>query len=148
MQCIDCGLSRQNDINQQIKHECQAKKLDIFFELMQNYFVMKEIEEFVKYSNLFETYKPLFSGKQRLYLEAFLEEDNSFTEIANAMNVSRQAVFDNIRRACQKLDFYEKNLKILENREKTLDILRKIYFNFDKKYLKELIQELEGNSDV
>lgn len=44
---------------------------------------MKEIEEFVKYSNLFETYKPLFSGKQRLYLEAFLEEDNSFTEIAN-----------------------------------------------------------------
>lgn len=109
---------------------------------------MKEIEEFVKYSNLFETYKPLFSGKQRLYLEAFLEEDNSFTEIANAMNVSRQAVFDNIRRACKKLDFYEKNLKILENREKTLDILKKIYFNFDKKYLKELIQELEGNSDV
>ena len=43
---------------------------------------MKEIEEYVRYSSLFSYYKDLFSDKQREYLEEYLEEDNSLTEIA------------------------------------------------------------------
>lgn len=109
---------------------------------------MKEVEEFVKYSNLFETYKPLFSGKQKMYLEAFLEEDNSFSEIAQAMNVSRQAVFDNIRKACKKLDYYEKELSIIKSNENMLNMLKDLKENFSIKYLNKLINELEGNSDV
>lgn len=109
---------------------------------------MKEIEEFVKYSNLFEAYKSLFSGKQKLYLEAFLEEDNSFTEIASAMNISRQAVFDNIRKACKKLDYYEENLGIVKSNENMINMLKDLRENFSIEYLNRLINQLEGNSDV
>ena len=109
---------------------------------------MKEIEEFVKYSNLFEAYKSLFSGKQKLYLEAFLEEDNSFTEIASAMNISRQAVFDNIRKACKKLDYYEENLGIVKSNENMINMLKDLREHFSIEYLNKLINQLEGNSDV
>lgn len=109
---------------------------------------MKEIEEFIKYSILFEAYKPLFSGKQKMYLEAFLEQDNSFSEIASAMHVSRQAVFDNVNRACKKLDFYEKNLGLVRLNAKTIEVLKDLKNNFNKNYLNKLINELEGNSDV
>lgn len=109
---------------------------------------MKEIEEFVKYSNLFEAYKSLFSGKQKFYLEAFLEEDNSFTEIASAMNISRQAVFDNIRKACKKLDYYEENLGIVKSNENMINMLKDLRENFSIEYLNKLINQLEGNSDV
>lgn len=109
---------------------------------------MKEIEEFVKYSNLFEAYKSLFSGKQKLYLEAFLEEDNSFTEIASAMNISRQAVFDNIRKACKKLDYYEENLGIVKSNENMINMLKDLRENFSIEYLNKIINQLEGNSDV
>lgn len=109
---------------------------------------MKEIEEFVKYSILFEAYKSLFTGKQRVYLEAFLEEDNSFTEIAQAMNVSRQAVFDNINKACKKLDFYEKNLGLVKLSENYLNMLKELKKDFSKEHLDKLINKLEGNIDV
>ena len=106
---------------------------------------MKEIEEFLKYADLFETYRYLLSDKQRIYLEAFLEEDNSFAEIATAMNISRQAVFDNIRKACKKLEYYEENLKILENKKKYIYNLKFLKNNFDKKVLDKIIEEIEGS---
>lgn len=106
---------------------------------------MKEIDNFIKYSTLFSIYKSLFSGKQKMYLEAFLEEDNSFTEIAQALQVSRQAVFDNIKRACKKLDFYEKHLNILENEMKYIENLKGLKKEFTIDNLDRLINELEGN---
>jgi predicted DNA-binding protein YlxM (UPF0122 family) len=41
-------------------------------------------------------------------LELYLEENNSLTEIAEGFNVTRQAVFDNIKRGFKQLDEYEK----------------------------------------
>ena len=83
-----------------------------------------------------------------MYLEAFLEEDNSFTEIASAMNISRQAVFDNIRKACKKLDYYEENLGIVKSNENMINMLKDLRENFSIEYLNKLINQLEGNSDV
>lgn len=107
---------------------------------------MKEIDDFVRYSILFSVYKSLFSGKQKIYLEAFLEEDNSFSEIAQALNVSRQAVFDNIKKACKKLDFYEENLNILEIEKEYLVKLKKLKKEFTIENLDKLISELEGTN--
>ena len=98
---------------------------------------MKEIEEYVRYSSLFSYYKDLFSDKQREYLEAYLEEDNSLTEIAEAFNVSRQAVFDNIKRGCKRLEIFEKDIKYIEN-------LKKLEKDFNIDNLKKLILEYEG----
>ena len=105
---------------------------------------MKEIEEYVRYSSLFSYYKDLFSDKQREYLEAYLEEDNSLTEIAEAFNVSRQAVFDNIKRGCKRLEKYEKMLGIFEKDIKYIENLKKIEKDFNIDNLKKLILEYEG----
>lgn len=92
-------------------------------------------------------YKPLLSEKQQIYLDAFLEEDNSFVEIAEAMEVSRQAVFDNIKKACKKLEYYESMLNILKMQDSYLQNLIELRENFSKDKLEKLITEMEG-SDV
>ena len=75
---------------------------------------MDKIDDFIRYSVLFLYYKNLFSEKQRLYLELYLEENNSLTEIAEGFKVTRQAVFDNIKRGFKQLDEYEKKLEIFK----------------------------------
>ncbi len=47
---------------------------------------------------LFDFYQSIFMNKQRNYLELFYLEDYSLSEIADTFNVSRQAVYDNIKR--------------------------------------------------
>ena len=56
------------------------------------------LDEFIEIANLLEIYSPLLSEKQREYLEDHFENDLSISEIAKNNNVSRQAIFDNIKR--------------------------------------------------
>ena len=104
---------------------------------------MDKIDDFIRYSVLFLYYKNLFSEKQRLYLELYLEENNSLTEIAEGFNVTRQAVFDNIKRGFKQLDEYEKKLEIYK-KEKELKIkLEGLKENFSMKKLEEIIKYLD-----
>ncbi|CAM3520715.1 DNA-binding protein [Pseudostreptobacillus hongkongensis] len=104
---------------------------------------MKEIEEYIRYSTLFIYYKNLFSDKQKKYLEAYLEEDNTITEIAEAFNVTRQAVFDNIKRGCKQLEKYEDLLGIMSRDERYLESLNKLKKNLSIENLNKLIEEFE-----
>ena len=104
---------------------------------------MDKIEDFIRYSVLFSYYKNLFSKKQRLYLELYLEENNSLTEIADEFNVTRQAVFDNIKRGFGQLDDYENKLEIFK-KEKELQLkLEELKENFSMKKLEEIIEYLD-----
>ena len=104
---------------------------------------MDKIDDFIRYSVLFLYYKNFFSEKQRLYLELYLEENNSLTEIAEGFNVTRQAVFDNIKRGFKQLDEYEKKLEIFK-KEKELKIkLEGLKENFSMKKLEEIIKYLD-----
>ena len=75
---------------------------------------MDKLEDFLKYSVLFSYYGELFPKKKRQYLELYLEENSSLSEIAEQCGVTRQAVFDNIKKGVQKLDEYESKLGIFE----------------------------------
>ena len=55
------------------------------------------LDEFIEIANLLEIYSPLLSEKQREYLEDISSNDLSISEIAKNNNVSRQAIFDNIK---------------------------------------------------
>ena len=55
------------------------------------------------------------TNKQRNYLELFYLEDYSLSEIADTFNVSRQAVYDNIRRTGDLVEDYEKKLNYTRN---------------------------------
>ncbi|VWL85487.1 YlxM family DNA-binding protein [Oceanivirga miroungae] len=105
---------------------------------------MREIDEFLKYSNLFNIYKDLLSNKQKEYMSAFFEEDNSFSEIAEALNISRQAVFENIKKGCIKLDFFEEKLGILKKEEEYINMLEDLDKNFSRENLTKIISKVKG----
>ncbi|WP_138159113.1 YlxM family DNA-binding protein [Peptoniphilus catoniae] len=94
-------------------------------------------------SNVFEInmlldfYRDLLSEKQEKSLSMYYAYDFSLTEIAEELNISKQAVSDNIKRAEQNLRFYEKSLKLVSKHLKKME---------DKKKLKELFKKLEENS--
>ena len=104
---------------------------------------MDKIDDFIRYSVLFLYYKNLFSEKQRLYLELYLEENNSLTEIAEGFKVTKQAVFDNIKRGFKQLDEYEKKLEIFKKEKELKMKLEGLKENFSMKKLEEIIKYLD-----
>ena len=98
---------------------------------------MDKLEDFLKYSVLFSYYGELFPKKKRQYLELYLEENSSLSEIAEQYGVTRQAVFDNIKKGVQKLDEYESKLGIFEKEKELKRKLEHLRKNFTmKKFLK------------
>ncbi|UXV56869.1 putative DNA-binding protein [Staphylococcus aureus] len=71
---------------------------------------------------LFDFYQSLLTNKQRNYLELFYLEDYSLSEIADTFNVSRQAVYDNIRRTGDLVEDYEKKLELYQKFEQRREI--------------------------
>jgi predicted DNA-binding protein YlxM (UPF0122 family) len=76
-------------------------------------------------------------------LELYLEENNSLTEIAEGFNVTRQAVFDNIKRGFKQLDEYEKKLEIFKKEKELKMKLEGLKENFSMKKLEEIIKYLD-----
>ena len=63
---------------------------------------------------LFDTYKELLTLKQQEYFVLYYYEDLSLKEIAEFKNVSRNAVFDQIKKVINILEDYEAKLKVYE----------------------------------
>lgn len=77
---------------------------------------MEEVFEKRLYmSKLFDTYRNMLTEKQITSMELYLNEDLSLTEIAAEMGVSRQAVFDLLKRVEAQLQKYEDKLHLLQN---------------------------------
>lgn len=76
---------------------------------------MMEIEKNNRMNSLFEFYGGLLTAKQHSYLELYYGDDYSLGEIATEFDVSRQAVYDNIRRTEASLEEYEAKLHLLAN---------------------------------
>lgn len=66
---------------------------------------------------LFDFYAPLLKGKQREYLELYYLDDLSLGEIAEMFEVSRQAVYDHVKRAEKQLFEYEEKLQLARKHE-------------------------------
>ena len=52
---------------------------------------------------LMDCYRELLTDKQKQYLSLYYEEDLSLSEIAEDLSVSKNAVFDNIKRSVMSL---------------------------------------------
>jgi len=84
---------------------------------------------------LYDFYGRLLKDKQRLYFEMYFQEDLSLGEIAELLKVSRQAVFDQVKRVARQLEQYENKLQLLARYEKR------------KQMLEELKEELSKEPD-
>ena len=69
-----------------------------------------EIEKTNRMIALFEFYAALLTDKQMNYIELYYADDYSLAEIAEEFGVSRQAVYDNIKRTEKILEDYEMKL--------------------------------------
>jgi len=77
-----------------------------FFDIMKG----MEIEKTNRMNALFEFYAALLTDKQMNYIELYYADDYSLAEIAEEFGVSRQAVYDNIKRTEKILEDYEMKL--------------------------------------
>ncbi|OYW72759.1 MAG: DNA-binding protein [Aerococcus viridans] len=71
-----------------------------------------EIQKTNEINSLLTFYGDLLTEKQRVYIELYYAEDYSLGEIAENFDVSRQAVYDNIRRTEKSLLKYENHLHL------------------------------------
>ena len=69
-----------------------------------------EIEKTNRMNALFEFYAALLTDKQMNYIVLYYADDYSLAEIAEEFGVSRQAVYDNIKRTEKILEDYEMKL--------------------------------------
>ncbi len=72
---------------------------------------------------LMDLYGDLLTKKQNDYLSLYYEEDMSLGEISVELNVSRNAVYDNIKRAVTSLNDYEDKLQLLDKHKKRMALI-------------------------
>ena len=106
------------------------------------------LEKTTRINYLYDFYQSLLTPKQRSYMSLYYLDDYSLGEIADEYGVSRQAVYDNIKRTEAMLEEYEEKLLLFDkfqNRNKLLYKLKE-QLNGDvlsKQDLSEAIVELE-----
>ncbi|MFC7685446.1 putative DNA-binding protein [Ureibacillus sp. GCM10028918] len=84
------------------------------------------LEKTTRMNFLFDFYQALLTDKQRSYMELYYLDDHSLGEIAESYKVSRQAVYDNIRRTEAMLEEYEDKLRLFEKFGERQQILEQL----------------------
>lgn len=103
-------------------------------------------------NELYDFYGRLLTTKQSAYFELYYRQDYSLGEIADHFKVSRQAVYDNLKRTVQLLRRYEHNLHMIttfHRQEKLVDQLAKFtrtHYHQDEQ-LQDLVQQFENLLD-
>lgn len=84
------------------------------------------LEKTTRMNFLFDFYQALLTEKQRSYMELYYLDDHSLGEIAESYTISRQAVYDNIRRTEAMLEEYEDKLRLLEKFQQRQQLLEQL----------------------
>jgi predicted DNA-binding protein YlxM (UPF0122 family) len=74
------------------------------------------LDKLGRIAQLYDLYGPLLTPKQQEAVHLYYEQDLSLGEIASECQVSRQAVYDLLRRAEVALEKYEQRLGLLAGR--------------------------------
>jgi uncharacterized protein len=75
------------------------------------------IDKKIRTGNLYAVYGALLTIKQKDILELYINEDLSLGEISETYSISRQAVFDTLKRSDASLEDYEGKLGFFEKVE-------------------------------
>lgn len=81
------------------------------------------LEKTTRMNFLFDFYQALLTEKQRSYMELYYLDDHSLGEIAESYEISRQAVYDNIRRTEAMLEEYEEKLQLFSKFQQRQQVL-------------------------
>ena len=84
------------------------------------------LEKTSRMNYLYDFYQSLLTPKQSSYMSLYYLDDYSLGEIAEEYDVSRQAVYDNIKRTEQMLEQYEEKLLLFQKFEARQRILKQL----------------------
>ncbi|MCI5997772.1 MAG: DNA-binding protein [Peptoniphilaceae bacterium] len=84
------------------------------------------MEKIVEIAVLFDYYGKLLSDKQYDIVEQYCNDDLSLRELAELNGISKQGISDILNRSEKKLEFYERELKLVEKFENISNSLREI----------------------
>ncbi|MCM3038319.1 putative DNA-binding protein [Paenibacillus motobuensis] len=76
-----------------------------------------KLEKTNRINLLFDFYETLLTEKQQTFLKYYFLDDFSLGEIASEFGISRQAVYEHIKRAEEVLEAYEEKLGLLRKDE-------------------------------
>ena len=105
----------------------------------------QNLEKKNHYNILYSYYQDLLTEKQKEVFENYYFEDYSLSEISLALKVSRNAIWDLLKKVERNLDNYENKLHLYQkniNLNKKLDLLKK-YVNPEGLKIIEKIKEME-----
>lgn len=97
------------------------------------------IEDVLKFGKLYDFYGNLLSESQKRTVELYYLEDFSINEIGDFFSVSKQTVFETLKRGEKNLENYEKKLGLVARFEAERKIIPKL-----RKALDELKDKLDG----
>ncbi len=87
---------------------------------------MNSIEKTQRINLLMDLYGNLLTKKQQAYLTYYYNENYSLSEIADEFEVSKNAVYDNLKRAEFILEEYEEKLNLLEKHNQRVQLIQEI----------------------
>lgn len=93
-----------------------------------------ELEKNEEMNILYNFYGKLLTDKQKNYMNLYYAEDFSLGEIAERAKVSRQAVYDNLKRSEEILKSYEKKLNIISGLRLENNLTNKLTDYVTRKY--------------
>lgn len=108
---------------------------------------MDQLEKTQRVNLLMDVYGQLLTDKQRYYINLYYDEDLSLAEIAEECDVSRNAVFDNLKRAVALLEDYESKLNLLDKHIKRQSLIEEIE-SFEKDDHDRLYDYLEKIKNI
>ena len=68
----------------------------------------------IYYNNLFDYYGELLKEKQQEYFKYYYFDNLSLSEIADNLNLSRNAIHKQLKLIEEKLEFYDNKLKLID----------------------------------
>ncbi len=98
------------------------------------------MKEEVYLTILFDYYESLLTDKQRLYFTSYYFDNLSLSEVADTLNISRNAIHKQLKLINEKLIFFENSLKLYEKDEKLKEIIKEIKDIDIKNKLEELLK--------
>lgn len=100
------------------------------------------VDKLVEIGILFDFYGKLLSDRQYSAINFYYIHDLSLAEIGEELNITRQGVFDTLKRGEQNLYKYEKKLKLIEKFHSNHLNIKKIIG-----YSNEIIKHIENIED-
>ena len=85
-----------------------------------------EVDELVEFSYLYDFYGALLKESNRVVFEDYVLSNLSLSEIAKERDITRQGVYDIVKRCRTRLKGYEEKLHLIEKFQLTKDKLGEI----------------------